>query len=130
MWYSLIIKREIYFCLIKFVFPIKVIFFYGSHFFVLNAYFNSISTVEVQEQINVQALSKQSKIKVLQWGNWEFFIKINKRAYTSIPYTRVYEIKVDSFEEGHIFKFTLPLFGNCRLKVVLCQIYKLMEVEL
>ena len=45
--------------------------------------------IEVQEQINVQALVRQSKIKLVQLENLDFFPQINKRACTSIRYTRV-----------------------------------------
>ena len=45
--------------------------------------------IEVQEQINVQALIRQSKIKLVQLGNLEIFPQINKRVCTFIRYTRV-----------------------------------------
>ena len=37
----------------------------------------------------MQALIRQSKLKLVQLGNLEIFPQINKRASTSIRYTRV-----------------------------------------
>ena len=45
--------------------------------------------IEVQEQIIMQALIRQSKIKLVQLGNLELFPQISKHVCTSIRYTRV-----------------------------------------